>query len=188
MFPVDLRGRLQQGASVADIRCIAREVRNNAELGALYCLLFDKDYKIACRAAWILIRVAPERKSLLDYKVNGLIAGAIGANHACLRRLLLSLIYERTLSPHLDLLKFCIERSVDIAEQPAVRAICLKILYKICRPHLEFRKELALICRQLRPTQQPPAMQASCRNVTKNLYKIAAHSPSLQRTRNSKKY
>ena len=79
-----------------------------------------------------------------------------------LRRLLLTLISRSTL-PHpfrTDFLDYCLAGMSSSRYPHSVRALCMKLAYKLCRTHPELLEELKLNLEIMEPDLLPPSLRS----------------------------
>lgn len=160
-----LRDILSQVQTAADARRTAREMQNAADADALCEMLRDPDETLACRAAWILSHLPAPERALSGERTELLIDVAMRCRHAGLRRISLSLVRRRLRTPRADFLDFCLERTVDRKEAPAVRALCLKLAGESCRTDPDLRRELRTWLEVMEPDALPPSLRTVRRHV-----------------------
>lgn len=164
----DLRMMLSERIHANNIRQILNYVRANNCLRKFAEFIFDSDANVAYRALWTCNHLTDaEINSLPEILIVELIDAAMDCKNNGRRRLMLNLIYRRPvcLLRHVELLDFCLERSLSLDEPSGVRSVCLKLAYKLAFGIPELQNEL----RQILDIMDEPDLPPSLRCVRKNI-------------------
>ena len=164
----DLRMMLSERIHANNIRQILNYVRANNCLREFAEFIFDSDADVAYRALWTCNHLTDaEINSLPETLIVELIDAAMDCKNNGRRRLMLNLIYRRPvcLLRHVELLDFCLERSLSRDEPSGVRSVCLKLAYKLTFGIPELQNEL----RQILDIMDEPDLPPSLRCVRKNI-------------------
>lgn len=138
----------------------------------LFGWIDDADERVGINALRILAVLASQDAVWLRGKQSDLMQRVVREKNVTRRRLLLVLIGAQPDSPlpfSVDFLDFCLARLVSAVEASAVRVLCVKLSYKLCRQIPELRAELLTTLELLSEAPQPPSVVAVCRNVMKRL-------------------
>lgn len=141
---MNIRQTLSGRISLDDIRTLIQATLNNkTDQDELFKLVFDSDDHVSYQAGWVLSHWPPEASAWLIERQDQLIDAVLTCRHNGKKRVMLTTIYRLPLSEmdRVDFLDFCLESLVSGAEAIAVRSICMKIAYEICRPHPELLQE-----------------------------------------------
>lgn len=166
----DLRTRLSERIFSADIRQIIGDLQVNHDTKELLNLIFDDDAAVAYRALWICDHLPDEDIDFLPEPVTvKLIDAVIACRHDGVRRLMMNLIYRQPVcrSRLVELLDFCLERSLSTVEPSGVRAICLKSAYKLTAEIPELQTELYNILDIMNESDLSPSLSCTRRNILK---------------------
>ena len=113
----------------------------------LHHIMTDGDSRMAENAAWVFTYAdADVLPSLPSHYVDTWMERVMNTRSETLRRLLLTLISRSTL-PHpfrTDFLDYCLAGMSSSRYPHSVRALCMKLAYKLCRTHPELLEELKL--------------------------------------------
>lgn len=171
---MNLRENLSQRMGKPEIYEIIFHVRNNEKLKQeLYNLVFDSDETVALHATWVLCHYPASESEWLHGKQNELIDEVLQCTHPGKRRQLLNIIQLQsfTNSPRVDFLDFCLNGMVSKDELPAVKSLCIKLAYELCRNIPELLQELLTLLEIMEPDLLSPAVRAVRRNTLKAIKK-----------------
>ncbi|WP_462359881.1 hypothetical protein [Paraprevotella clara] len=129
----------------------------------LHHIMTDGDSHMAENAAWVFTYAdADVLPSLPAHYVDTWMERAMNTRSETLRRLLLTLISRSTL-PHpfrTDFLDYCLVGMSSSRYPHSVRALCMKLAYKLCRTHPELLEELKLNLEIMEPDLLPPSLRS----------------------------
>jgi hypothetical protein len=164
------------------IHAIRDEVLQNPSLlDELFSLLYHDNLSISWRTAWILEKIQAQNPALLLTRTNALIDSLPKLKHQGARRSILKLLEDTSFDEYpVLLINFCFDRLLSPKETISVRAICIKILYKVCLQEAAFVPELKL-CLSTLSSETSPGIRSTVRNTLKKLEQVTL-SPQ-QRTR-----
>lgn len=138
----------------------------------LYNLVIGEDETIGYHAAWIFTHFSSQDNEWLYNKHDQLINEVLVCKHGGKRRVMLNLLYRQPFSnpPRVDFLDFCLERMMSGEELPAVKSLCMKIAYELCRPIPELMQELKTMLAMMEG-DLVPSIQAVIKNILKAMQK-----------------
>ena len=129
----------------------------------LHHIMTDGDSRMAENAAWVFTYAdADVLPSLPSHYVDTWMERVMNTRSETLRRLLLTLISRSTL-PHpfrTDFLDYCLAGMSSSRYPHSVRALCMKLAYKLCRTHPELLEELKLNLEIMEPDLLPPSLRS----------------------------
>lgn len=129
----------------------------------LHHIMTDGDSRMAENAAWIFTYADTDvLPSLPSHYVDTWMERVMNTRSETLRRLLLTLISRSTL-PHpfrTDFLDYCLAGMSSSRYPHSVRALCMKLAYKLCRTHPELLEELKLNLEIMEPDLLPPSLRS----------------------------
>lgn len=164
----DLRNMLSGRIDANDIRQILNYVRANECLREFAEFIFDSDADVAYRALWTCNHLTDaEIDSLPEAMIVKLIDAATDCKNSGRRRLMLNLIYRRSVCMlrHVELLDFCLERLLARDEPSGVRSVCLKLAYKLTLGIPELQNELRQILDIMDEPYLPPSLRCTRKNI-----------------------
>lgn len=132
----------------------------------LFSLLFDANEKMAYQAGWLLSHWPRETDEWLIEKQDQLIDALLSCKQDGKRRVILTILYRQPLLElnRVDFLDYCLTCFLSNKEAIAIRSLCMKIAYELCRsmPELlqEFKSALELI-----EEGAPPAITGARKNI-----------------------
>lgn len=176
---MDFKARLSQRIGMDDINEIIRLTHaSDTRKQELYNLVIGDDEIIGYHAAWIFTHFSSQDNEWLYKKQDELIDNILVCKHGGKRRVILNLLYRQPFpnSPRVDFLDFCLERMMSSEELPAVKSLCMKIAYELCRPIPELMQELKTMLAMMEG-DLVPSIQA----VRKNILKAMQKGKSLQK-------
>ncbi len=155
-----------------NIRQILNYVRANKCLREFTEFIFDSDADVAYRALWICNHFTDaEINSLPETLIIELIDAAMDCKNSGRRRLMLNLVYRRPvcLLRHVELLDFCLERSLSQDEPSGVRSVCLKLAYKLTIGIPELQNELHHILDIMDESVLSPSLRCARKNILRSI-------------------
>lgn len=138
----------------------------------VYDLIFDKDEKVAWRAAWACEKIIQKFPDFIDnQKFEQIIALALNTKHEGIRRITLSILYSVPVSGQLNvqLINCCFDWMISSKQPIAVQALSLKLLSKYCKYEHELIPEFLAYLENFDSDQLSPAMISCKRNALKEL-------------------
>lgn len=155
-----LSGRLPMREVRACGKCLAYD---GMFRDTLYRIMADGDSRMAENAAWIFTYADTDLlPSLPPHYVDTWMERAMDTRSETLRRLLLTLI-SRSVLPHpfrTDFLDYCLIGMSSSRYPYSVRALCMKLAYKLCLPHPELLDELKSNLEIMEPDLLPPSLRS----------------------------
>lgn len=176
---MDFKARLSQRIGMDDINEILRLTHDSdSRKQELYNLVIREDEFIGYHAAWIFTHFSSQDNEWLYNKHDQLINEVLVCKHGGKRRVMLNLLYRQPFPnpPRVDFLDFCLERMMSSEDLPAVKSLCMKIAYELCRPIPELMQELKTMLAMMEG-DLVPSIQA----VRKNILKAMQKGKSLQK-------
>lgn len=170
----DLRMMLSERIHANNIRQILNYVRANNCLREFAEFIFDSDADVAYRALWTCNHLTDaEINSLPEILIVELIDAATDCKNSGRRRLMLNLICRRVcLLRHVELLDFCLERSLSRDEPSGVRSVCLKLAYKLTFGIPELQNELRQILDIMDEPDLPPSLRSARKNILRSIKRL----------------
>jgi energy-converting hydrogenase Eha subunit E len=141
---------------------------NPADSKIIYQLIFDREVKVAWRAAWAcqkITEVHPEWFS--DAQFNELASLAISTVHGGLQRGCLSTLLNLPIpnSIQVEFINACFEWMVSLKSPIAVQAVSMKILYRICCIEPDFKPELRACLENVEASAYSAGFNSTRKNV-----------------------
>lgn len=158
-----LASRLSTRFHIENIREIIYEVKHNEQRKQeLYHLIFDTDDTVSYQALWTITHLPHSEYEWLQTKLDELIDEALVCPHPGKRRILLQILERLTYSntPRVDFLDFCMEKMLSGEELPALRSVCIKLAYQLCRFIPELLQELRSLLELMEPELLPPSIRS----------------------------
>jgi len=169
---MDLKKRLSERIHLYNIHEIVCLIQGNERLKQkLYDLLFDSDETVSYQTAWVFTHLNREENKWLYTKQDELINEAMLCRHPGRKRLLLCLINNQPLHTpiRIDFLDFCLDQMSSKDELPAVKSVCIKLGYKLCRSTPELLQEFKTLLEIMEPDLLAPAVRSIRNNTLKDL-------------------
>ena len=167
--------RLRQTFSEGGAQEIYREVRATDNfLGFAQRYVFDKDYRVARSALWVLTKATDEELSELQVILNELINQAMQTENSSVRRLTLNIIERLTFEEddlRTDFLDFCFEHMVSIEEFPGIQTLCMKLAYSMCNFFPELMDELKRTLEAMEIEYYKPAVKCLRKRILSGKFK-----------------
>src|SRR5574344_82073 len=169
-----LREQLSSRIGKTDIQQICHQCQgpNNPLIEELYSLMFDSDKRVSDNAAWVMSHIDDEKKGILQYHINDLIAEAMRTNSESKCRIILTMLRKLKFSADSidgDFLDFCLASIVDFSKPVGIRAMCIYLAYEQCRFYPELIEELRLTLDLLDNSGQQAGMWSARRNTLKKI-------------------
>ncbi|NDV56346.1 hypothetical protein D0T51_11480 [Parabacteroides sp. 52] len=171
---MNLSNKLTGRIHMEDIQEILLYVEGNAKRKQeLYALAFHEEEKLSYQVLWVLTHLNRQENRWLFDKQDELIDQAMQCKHAGKRRLLLSLLLKQPLSnpPRVDFLDFCLKHMISGEEPSGIQALCMKLVYALCRPIPELLQEVQTTFELMETDFLSPATRATRRNILKEIGK-----------------
>ena len=136
---------------------------------------FSADTRTATNALWAFTHFDDDHIALLADIRPQLIHLAMTAKLPALRRLPLNIILRL---PQVDdetdveFINFCIARITSATEPYAIRALCMKLAFKLCRHYPDLLNELNLTLDSLDSEPPSPGLYSALRQMRKAISKI----------------
>lgn len=139
----------------------------------LYRLTSDDDRQVAWHALWVLSVFPTGDLDWLAGRCEQLQERVMNCSHSGCRRLLLALILRLPAEPvfRTDFLDYCFRQMQAPREAHAVRALCMKLLYRLCCPYPELRAEMRLALELMEAECLPPSLACVRKRMWADLYK-----------------
>lgn len=176
---MDFKARLSQRIGMDGVNEILNLTHNSdIRKQELYNLVIGEDETIGYHAAWIFTHFSSQDNEWLYNKHDQLINEVLVCKHGGKRRVMLNLLYRQPFPnpPRVDFLDFCLGQMMSSEELPAVKSLCMKIAYELCRPIPELMQELKTMLAMMEG-DLVPSIQA----VRKNILKAMQKGKSLQK-------
>ncbi|MDL2243792.1 hypothetical protein LJB84_03025 [Bacteroidales bacterium OttesenSCG-928-J19] len=141
------------------------------EMDNIYCLMDDKEQKVAWRAAWICEKLSELHPEWFIPKQNDLLERLFSCQHDGTKRILLSTLYnlpnpEPYSVPFLD---YTLDHMLDPKESIAVQASCIKLAYRLCRIDPDLLDELKLRLESVDQHLYSAGVKSAIKNVLKKI-------------------
>lgn len=146
----------------------------------LFGLIAHPDPRVGYNALWVFSHLRPPADRWLWQKRDALADRLLATHHIGQRRLLLGLLERQPASPEnlrADLLDYCLAGILS-AEPYAIRALCLKLGYALCRFHPELTDELQAVAEMMDNGRLSPALNAARRHILSRIAKQRKKSAS----------
>lgn len=143
-----------------------------ANFQTVFDLIFDKDEKVAWRAAWACEKMIQKFPYFIDdAKKQQITSLALTTKHEGLRRLSLSILLSLPISStiNVDLINICFEWMVSEKQPIAVQALSLKLLVLFCKIEPDLKPELIAYLESFDSYLLSPGMVSSRKNALKRL-------------------
>ena len=123
---------------------------NSLLLNDLFPLIYHKNLTVAWRTAWILEKIQLKNPELFLSKTEELIKALPNFKHQGSKRSVLKILENTTFDQYpVALINLCFDWLLSPKETIAVRAICIKILHKVCLQEPDLTQELRLCLSEL---------------------------------------
>lgn len=169
---MDLRQKLASRISMLDINEITLSVQHNeTRMESLYKLLFDPDTKISYQAAWVMTHLSLEENKWLYSKQNEIVDKLMTCQHAGKTRLMLQLLYKQAIiaPPRTDFLNFCLDLINSPKAEIAIRALAIKLAYRMCKDSNELLNEFLALIELMDINQSPAAIRTTRNNILRRI-------------------
>lgn len=173
MHIMDYRTHLHKPLSLRFVDQLVDEIfAHPTDFDSVYQLVFDKDEKVAWRAAWACQKISEKHPEWFSQKhFSELAELAISTAHGGLQRGCLAVLNNLPLPNPIpvDLLNACFEWMVSSKSAVAVQALSMKILFRICQVEPDFRTELMACLENINSEDYTPAFKSTRKNTLKAL-------------------
>ena len=170
---MDYREHLLRPLSKCFVYHLVQEIfANPADFEIVYQLMFDKEIKVAWRAAWACQKISekfPEWFTELRFQeITNL---AISTAHGGLQRGCVSILYNLKIPEPIpvDLLNACYEWMISPRFPIAVQAFSMKIIYEICLREPDLIPEFRTYLESISPDDYSKGFNAPRNNILKKL-------------------
>ncbi len=178
---MDYRNLLKNNLSRNLIDNIALTVYDDvANFQTVFDLIFDKDEKVAWRAAWACEKMIQKFPEFIDeIKKMQITNLALTTKYEGIRRLSLSILLSLPISStiNVDLINTCFEWMLSDKQPIAVQSLSLKLLVRFCKIEPDLKPELIAYLENFDSDLLAPGMISSRRNALKELNKNLLHKP-----------
>lgn len=138
----------------------------------MFSLAFNEDERTAYNALWVLASIPVRHRGWLEDRQSDLVDLLLHTRHNGKRRLLLTLLVAMKMKKKdicMDYLDFCLS-GINSTEPYAIRALCLKQAFVMCRHFPELLSELMAEIEMMEYGEMSPGLRCARKNV---LLKIA---------------
>lgn len=135
-------------------------------------LIFDKDEKVAWRAAWACEKIIQKFPEFVDnQKLEQITSLTLNTKHDGIRRITLSILFSIPITKQLnvELINSCFDWMISTKQPIAVQALSLKLLSKYSKYEPELIPEFLAYLENFDSDQLSPAMISCKRNALKEL-------------------
>lgn len=129
---------------------------------------FSQDEMVARNALWVLTKANKKELAPLHELLPSLINQAMQTKNSSIRRLTLYIIERQKMTEddlRTDFLDFCFEQMLNIAEPPAIQAVCMKLAHRMCRFYPELTDELKRTLETMETDYYKPAVKCVRRRI-----------------------
>lgn len=171
---MNLRGYLSERIGAKDVSFIRTMIETqggDATIEALIELTADESDRVSYNALWVLTHFSKSFLQQLQDQSDKLINMLLSSNHTGKRRLTLNLleklnIYNDCLRA--DFVDLCFTK-INSTEPYGIRALCLKIAYKMCLPYPDLRQELLAELEIMELNEISPGLTSVRRHILKQI-------------------
>lgn len=155
------------------VDAIVSDILNgNTDVSTIWKLTDSDDPRLAWHAVWVLEVVCKKNRSLLLPYQRKVVEKVLSTSHET-GELRLWLNISLLLLPEMkeidvDLLNFSLENICNMRLAVAVRSVCIKIAYQLCKREPELLKELEAVLSMLDLKDEQPAIRCVAKKVMKN--------------------
>lgn len=137
----------------------------------LYSIAMNNDSSAANRALWVCEKLSEKHPSLFAPCYDELTTRLLTCNNDTARRLLLSILFNLPVPTPLPihLLNYCFDHLLNPQDSIAVQALCIKLVYLLCRQQPELQQELQVILGNADATLYSPGVQSAIRSTLRKL-------------------
>lgn len=168
-FSLEWQERLAVRLSVREVRAWGKMLPYDERLcDALYHIILEHDSRVAEHAAWIFTHAETDFLQSIPFRYREMwIERAMNARSETLRRLLLTLVCRLSLPSPLrtDFLDYCLSGMISSRHSHSVRALCMKLAYKITCSYPELSEELKLNLEIMEPDLLLPSLRSVHRHI-----------------------
>ncbi len=151
---------------------VSEILANPADFPIVYQLMYDKEIKVAWRAAWACQKISEKYPSwFTEMQFKEISNLAISTTHGGLHRGCISILYNLKLPNPIpvDLLNACYEWMISPRFPIAVQAYSMKLIYEICVIEPELTSEFRTYLESISPQDYSKGFNASRNNILKKL-------------------
>lgn len=144
----------------------------DTDISTLWEITCGDDPRLAWHAVWVMeVLCKKERSLLLPYRrkiVEKILAGNCEDGELRLWLNISLMLLSETKDIDVDLLNFSLDNICNMRLPVAVRAVCIKIAYQLCKREPELLKELHAVLSMLDMKDEPPAIKCGVKKVMAN--------------------
>ncbi len=170
---MDYREHLAQPLSKKFIDTLVLEVYSHPDdFTIVYRLIFDKDIKVAWRAAWASEKISEKHPEWFTEEMFLELTNiCVETSHGGLQRGCLSILFNLHLPNPIpvELINSCFERMASPRFPIAVQALSMKLLYRICLVEPDFIPEFKAYLENASPEDYSPGFISTRKNILKLL-------------------
>jgi hypothetical protein len=170
---MDYREHLFRPLSKLFVDHLVQEIFINPnDFGIIYQLIFDKDEKVAWRAAWACQKISEKHPEwFTENQFNELVKLVISTSHGGLQRGCLSVLNNLKLpaSISVEFINVCFEWMISPKFPISVQALSMKILARICEVEPDFKSELFAYLQNIDYDNFSPGFKSTRKNILKKL-------------------
>ena len=141
----------------------------DTDISSLWEITCGDDPRLAWHAVWVMeVLCKKERSLLLPYRrkiVEKILAGDCEDGELRLWLNISLMLLSETKDIDVDLLNFSLDNICNMRLPVAVRAVCIKIAYQLCKREPELLKELQAVLSMLDMKDEPPAIKCGVKKV-----------------------
>lgn len=169
-----LERRLEERLHLGDIRQMCARccgVSDDSVKAELFSLVCHPDDRVGYNALWIFTHFPAEDMKWLQAKRVGLTDLVLKTDHVGKRRLILTLLEHLPIKMEdirTDYLDFCLSK-INSTEPYAIRALCLKQAYAMCRFYPELMAELKNQIELMEYGELSPGLLSVMRHIKKRI-------------------
>lgn len=171
---MDLEKKLGDRLHISDIRHICAGccgVSDDSVKAELFSMIGHSDDRIGYNALWVFTHFPLEDMKWLASKRDCLIDFLLKTNHVGKRRLILTLLEHLSIEKddiRTDYLDYCLSK-INSTEPYAIRALCLKQAYAMCRFYPELLAELKNEVELMQYGELSPGLLSVIRHLCKKI-------------------
>lgn len=171
---MDLEKKLGDRLHISDIRHICAGccgVLDDFGKAELFSMISHSDDRVGYNALWVFTHFPLEDMKWLASKRDCLIDFMLRTGHAGKRRLILTLLEHLSVEKddiRTDYLDFCLSK-INSTESYAIRALCLKQAYAMCRFYPELLAELKNEVELMQYGELSPGLLSVIRHMRKKI-------------------
>ena len=141
----------------------------------LFGLTLSANDRVAKNALWVLAHLQPVAPDWIQTKQNLLIDSLLPETDSSKKRMLLQILRKtdfNSAEPRADFLDYCFSKINSECEPYAVRANCIHIAFKLCRPYRELLAELGEYLEMLSFQSLSPGLKSALRQTQQRIARL----------------